>query len=268
MRRPSTCLEAALAYLDRDWAALAVCPPDHRGVPEFHRQTCRLPGKRPLGRWKAWQFLLPTLEEITAQWEAVPHANVAVALGTVSGLVGIDIDGPEGEQILEEVSRGELPRTLAFATGRGSRLLYAIPEDVTITNRTFAGQGGEVKVLATGTLTVMPPSRHVSGRKYRWLPRRGPAHLRPPPAPEWVWACEARSTTKTVPRAFKVGAPIPEGQRNTRLFKVGCAMRHHGCTPEDILCALRCVNKRCNPPLDEGELREIVKSTARYPPAW
>jgi hypothetical protein len=72
MRRYSTCLEAALAYLERDWSALAVCPPDHQGVPDFHRHACRQPGKRPLGRWKAWQFLLPTLEEVVAQWEAVP----------------------------------------------------------------------------------------------------------------------------------------------------------------------------------------------------
>jgi Bifunctional DNA primase/polymerase, N-terminal/Primase C terminal 1 (PriCT-1) len=266
MRRPSTCLEAALAYLDRDWAALAVCPPDHRGVPDFHRQTCRQPGKRPLGRWKAWQFLLPTLEEVAAQWEAVPQANVAVVLGTVSGLVGVDVDGPEGERILEEVSRGELPRTLALATGRGSRLLYAIPEDVTIPNRTFAGRGGEVKVLATGTLTVMPPSRHASGRRYRWLPRRGPAHLRPAPAPEWVWNGKVKVTGTAAPGPLKAGAPILEGQRNTRLFKVACALRRHGCTPPEILTLLRTVNARCEPPLAEDELRTIELSVARYPP--
>jgi hypothetical protein len=268
MGRPSTCLDAALAYLDRDWAALAVCPPDHQGVPDFHAQTCRQPGKRPLGRWKAWQYRLPTLEEVTAQWEAVPHANVAIALGTVSNLVGVDVDGPEGERILEHVSRGELPRTLAFATGRGWRLLYTIPEDVTVANRTFAGQGGEVKVLGTGTLTVMPPSRHASGKKYRWLPRRGPSYLQPAPAPEWVWDGKVRATTKAVPEPLKVGAPIPEGQRNCRLFKVACALRRHGCTAEEILSAIQTVNRRCVLPLDDGELRGIVVSSARYTPAW
>jgi hypothetical protein len=268
MRSTSTCLDAALAYLERDWSALAVCPPDHQGVPDFHRDSCRQPGKRPLGRWKAWQYRLPTLEELVAQWEAVPQANVAVALGTVSGLVGIDVDGSEGERILEEVSRGELPRTLAFATGRGRRLLYAIPEDVTVANRTFAGQGGEVKVLATGTLTVMPPSRHTSARKYRWLPRRGPAHLQSALAPGWVWDGEARGTTKAAPGPIKVGAPIPEGQRNSRLFRIACALRRHGCTAEEILSAIQTVNRRCVPPLDDGELRGIVVSSARYTPAW
>ena len=42
------CLKAALGYLGRGWAALAVCPPDHRDVPPFHRATCLKPGKRPL----------------------------------------------------------------------------------------------------------------------------------------------------------------------------------------------------------------------------
>jgi putative DNA primase/helicase len=192
---------------------------------------------------------------------------VAVALGTVSGLVGIDVDGPEGEEILQDMSRGELPRTLAFATGRGRRLLYAIPEDVTLANRTFAGQGGEVKILGTGTLTVMPPSRHASGKRYRWLPCRGPSYVQPAPAPEWVWNVEARTSSGAGPKPVKVGAPIPEGQRNSRLFRIGCALRHHGCTREEILCVVRCVSRRCVPPLDDAELRQIVVSAARYPPA-
>jgi hypothetical protein len=146
-------------------------------------------------------------------------------------------------EILLEVSSGELPRTLAFATGRGRRLLFAMPEDLTIANRTFARQGGEVKVLATGTLTVMPPSRHASGKKYRWLPRRGPSYVQPAPAPEWVWNGKVKVTGKAAPKILKAGAPIPEGQRNRRLLTIACAMRRHGCTPEEILCALRCVNK-------------------------
>jgi hypothetical protein len=258
-------VDAALAYLDRDWSALAVCPPDHRGVPDFHRHACRQPGKRPLGRWKAWQERLPTLDELVAQWELVPAANVGIALGPVSGLVGVDLDGPAGERVLREVSGGDLPRTLEFATARGRRLLYSIPEGVAIVSRVLGHGGGEV--LARGAQTVMPPSRHASGKKYRWLSRRGPSYLQPAPAPEWVWYGEARSTTKAAPGPLKVGTPIPEGQRNSRLFKIGCALRRHGCTAEEILCALRCVNRRCTPQLDEGELREIVKSTARYPPA-
>jgi hypothetical protein len=163
------CLEAALGYLGRGWASLAVCPPDHRDGPALHRASCLKPGKRPPGPWKAWQIRLPTLDEVVAQWELVPEANVGVVLGPVSGLVGVDVDGEEGERILQEVSGGDLPRTLTLTTGRGRRLLYAIEQDSNLPTRTLSGRGGEVKILAAGTLTVMPPSRHARGRKYRRL---------------------------------------------------------------------------------------------------
>jgi hypothetical protein len=260
------CLKAALGYLGRGWAALAVCPPDHQDVPPFHRATCKKPGKRPLGPWKTWQTRLPTLDEVVAQWELVPAANVGIVLGPVSGLVGVDVDGEEGERILEEVSGGDLPRTLAFTTGRGRRLLYAVDRDSNIPTRTLSGRGGEVKVLAAGTLTVMPPSRHAGGRKYRWLRRRGPGDIRPSPAPDWLWHCQRGQGARD--QVIEAGGAIPEGQRNTRLFRIGCCLRRHGCTQDEILAALQHVNRRCLPPLLERELQDLATNSSRYRPAW
>jgi hypothetical protein len=211
------CLRAALSYLGRGWAALAVCPPDHRDVPPFHRAACQKPGKRPLGPWKAWQTRLPTPDQVVAQWELVPAANVGIVLGPVSGLVGVDVDGEEGERILGELSGGDLPWTLTFTTGRGRRLLYTTDRDGDVPTRTLSGRGGEVKILAQGTLTVMPPSKHASGKRYRWLRRRGPGDVRAAWAPEWLWQGQRRNGARD--QVIEVGAPIPEGQRNGRLFR-------------------------------------------------
>jgi Primase C terminal 1 (PriCT-1) len=63
------------------------------------------------------------------------------------------------------------------------------------------------------------------------------------------------------------GGIIPEGERNNRLFKIACAMRRFGVTAEEILGALRLVNRRCVPALDPGELRTIARSAARYAPS-
>jgi hypothetical protein len=260
------CLKAALGYLGRGWAALAVCPPDHHDVPAFHRATCSKPGKRPLGPWKTWQTRLPTRDELTAQWELVPAANVGVVLGPVSGLVGVDVDGGEGERILGELSAGDLTRTLTFTTGRGRRLLYAIDRDGDIPTRTFSGQGGEVKILAAGTLTVMPPSRHATGKTYRWLRRRGPGDIRPATAPDWLYRHQEGQSARDQPA--DVGAPIPQGQRNGRLFRIGCCLRRHGCTRGEILAALRLVNGRCLPPLADRELQDLATNSSRYRPAW
>jgi hypothetical protein len=87
------CFDAALAYLTHDWSVPALCGPGHQNVPDYHRCYCRQPGKGPLGRWKAWQTRLQTLEEVMEQWDLVPQANVGVVLGQVSGLGGSDIDG-------------------------------------------------------------------------------------------------------------------------------------------------------------------------------
>ncbi len=46
------CLTAALDYLARGWSALALCPPDHSGVYEAHKDHCGAPGKAPLWPWK------------------------------------------------------------------------------------------------------------------------------------------------------------------------------------------------------------------------
>jgi hypothetical protein len=275
---------AALSYLDRGWAALALCPPGHQDVTDFHRATCEHPGKRPLGRWKVWQTRLPTLEEIAAQWEIVPRANVGVVTGQVSGLVGIDVDGEEGQKLLEEASgEDRTPPTLTFRTARGMRLLYALEPGTTVRSWTIRRNGGEVKVLGEGGLTVMPPSRHASGKKYRWLPRRGPGYEKLTGVPEWVLRtpslrpCERRVSDEVrVPGSQEGGfggcggltaeATIPEGRRNETLFRIACQLRCQGRTAEEILTAIRVESRRCVPPLSETEVSRIAQSASRYVP--
>ncbi len=255
-------LRAALRYLKLGWAALATCPPDHCGVGAGHRRTCRSPGKRPLGRWERWQQRLPTREELFAQWRQQPNANVGVVLGAVSGLVGIDVDGPGGQALLDSLSGGELPPTLAFTTGRGFRLLYGLLEGDRVATRHHGGAGGKVSVLGEGALTVMPPSWHPSGRRYQWRRGYSPLSFDLAPAPAWVLRPRVEPAGE-----LAEGGVIPEGERNVRLFKLACAMRRFGVTAEELLATVRLVNRRCVPALDAQELQNIARSAARYRPA-
>jgi putative DNA primase/helicase len=60
------------------------------------------------------------------------------------------------------------------------------------------------------------------------------------------------------------GAPIKDGKRNDTLFRLGCGMRGRGMSPGSILAALLAENAaRCEPPLPEGEVRDIAGGLAR-----
>ena len=65
-----------------------------------------------------------------------------------------------------------------------------------------------------------------------------------------------------------VGERIPNGQRNRELTSLGGTMRRRGMGEGEIFAALYAVNSaRCEPPLEEQEVRKIAASVARYEPA-
>src|SRR5262249_5328903 len=126
-------------------------------------------------------------QEVERWWNRWPKANVGVALGPVSRLIGLDIDGPEGEAKLLELSRGDLPPTLEFITGQGRRLLYALPHGHPCRTIPFRAEDGEpLKVLAHGSQTVMPPSMHRSGAEYAWVDGHRPGEIEPAICPAWL----------------------------------------------------------------------------------
>ena len=127
----AACLEHGLRYLNEfGWSALAVCPPDHVGVGKTHGAHCESPGKAPWGAWKEFQERRPTVDELQRKWRDNLTLNVGLALGPVSGLIRVDVDGPAGEERLRQLSGGIVPRTPEFTSGRkngGRGLLYQIP---------------------------------------------------------------------------------------------------------------------------------------------
>jgi hypothetical protein len=184
-------------------------------------------------------------------------------------MIGIDIDGPEGQRLLEEISGGDLPATQAFCTSRGMRLQYAIQPSMVVKTWAVRCDRSEVKILGEGSLTVMPPSRHSSGKRYRWVRGHAPSQGRLAAAPAWTRKPRATYKERTEDRLVASGhaQPIPEGQRNERLFKIACAMRRHGCEFDEILHALSFINQqRCRPPLTLPELKGVSASVMRYQP--
>jgi len=186
---PSPCLEAALSYLERDWSVLPLCSGDHQGMSGQHEKTCRSPGKAPLCPWKDYQGRRPRPVEVRLWWNRWPTANVGMALGPVSKLIGLDIDGSAGEFLLSFLMRRAdvptLPPTLEFVTpGGGRRLLFQSDED--LPNEEYQLGDGELRLLCEGRQTVMPPSRHANGGEYLWVEGHRPGEIEPAALPEWL----------------------------------------------------------------------------------
>jgi hypothetical protein len=265
------CLAAALAYLERGWSPLCLCPPDHVGVGAEHGRSCDHPGKRPLadgGTWKRWQEERPDPATVREWWRRHPNANVGVALGPVSGLVRVDVEGAAGEARLAEISGGDLPPTPEFASGAGRGLLFAIPPGAPL--RTTADPGGgkheEVRFQAKGAQTVLPPSRHHSGRRYEWAPGRGPGEVEPAPAPAWLLAALTAGPAPRPANGLAEGELIPEGRRDATLTSMAGSMRRRGFDEGAILAALRVTNERCDPPLPDDQVAKVARSVGRYAP--
>jgi putative DNA primase/helicase len=270
------CLEQALRYLTTlRWSVLGLCPPDHLGVGRTHGKHCTSPGKAPWGLWKEFQERLPTEYEIRQKWTDNPTLNVGLALGPVSGLVRVDIDGPAGEARLLQVSGGTLPATLEFTSGRqngGRGLLYKIPPGVVL--RTTVERPGqpkqELRFQAKGAQTVLPPSRHLEGCLYAWVPGHSPWDIEAAVAPDWllVQLRHGRRHGTQAAEPLADGEVIPEGSRDTVLTSMAGTMRRCGFSADAIFAALAVENdSRCEPPLEESQVRKIADSVGSYAPA-
>jgi hypothetical protein len=184
------CLRAALDYLARGWSVVPGCTPDHVGMRKAHCAKCDSPGKAPWIKWKKHQDERPTETDVRGWWKDNCQANVGMALGPVSGLIRVDVDGPAGEARLAHISGGGLPPTLEFNSGRpngGRGLLYAIPPGVELkTTSEKPKKGEELRFQAKGAFTVLPPSRHPEGTLYAWVPGHGPGEMEAAAAPAWL----------------------------------------------------------------------------------
>jgi hypothetical protein len=170
----AACLEAAFAYLAAGWCPIPLCPPDHVGVGKGHGKTCESPGKAPLIReWTSFDRL-PTADEVRGWWKQWPNANVGVVMGRIGGVVGIDVDGPYGEEAWAKLATGGAFASplCGFKTSGGRRILFAIDDDslVKIARLRLDGEHSELRLLGEGSQTVVPPSRHPSGGYYEWTP--------------------------------------------------------------------------------------------------
>lgn len=119
--------------------------------------------KRPLGN--AWHTLATTTAEVIDGWLASGN-NLGILLGH-GNLIDVEYDDDAGRQLL--AARGLLDiETPTWASGRGEHRLFRLAGNLPPMGWRKVG-GAEFRIGGKPAQSVLPPSRHPSGRQYTWL---------------------------------------------------------------------------------------------------
>jgi len=257
-----TNLETALNYAKRGWAVLPLHFPTDRGC-SCGRADCASPAKHPFHKFAQNGANSATLNQqsISDWYGSVPTLNVGVACGLDSDLVVLDVDpkhgGKESLKALREKYGSDFTKTLTVITGSGGGHFYFRANGKTIKNS--AGRlGSGLDVRGEGGYVVAPPSVHMSGGIYRFHDENAPLLE----APDWLMA---ESLTISSDGAQEVEGVIPQGMRHQSLVSLAGTLRRRGLNQDEILSTLLIINQtRCNPPMQEYELKLIAKSMMSY----
>lgn len=223
-----------------------------------------------------------TESDLRTWWGRWPESNVIIITGEVSGLVVIDIDPKHGGDesareypVMVEALAVETP--IALTGGGGQHYLYQWP-GFEIPNA--AGVFPGVDFRGDHGYIVAPGSTHVSGRTYEWDTSAHPEDIPLAELPQ-TFRDALRSRDRYVVgqgnggpamRPAKVNIDgiiegtirVPEGQRNETMVRVVGSIV--GTNPNEsgmLEMALRVNARSFDPPMDEGEVTEIVRNIVK-----
>ena len=216
-------------------------------------------GKHPSVKWKPYQDRLPTDAEHTAwRYDLKPKPELyGIVTGALSKIVVVDCDSADAMSIMGEL----LPHV---RTPRGGGHYYFEHPGHYV--KTVAGLLPKLDIRADGGFVNAVGTNPQTDGEYQ-------IEIIPTPETIYPWAQMPKAILEEMNRSeptseAKPGEPISEGRRNSTLAEIAGAMRRHGAGQEAIEVALLKENAtRCQPPLDEREVRRIAESVARYEPA-
>lgn len=208
---------------------------------------CRARGKEPLTD-HGFKDATTNLDEIRAWWSKWPEANVAIATGSRSNLLVLDIDprnGGDGSLAALEKSHCALPRDYVVETSdRGLHYYFRLPDGLSIPCSVLA-DGIDIK--CEGGYVMAPPSIHPSGHRYR---RQGSGDV--PAAPDWLVmkllqkaGAQAHAgdgptinvdelhVSDDIKRRIRQG--VPKGQRSNKGYGAIRAMVNAGHSDDEII---------------------------------
>ena len=239
-------VEAALKYAAHGWLVF----------------PCQSHGKAPRTR-NGLHDATRDRELIERWWRADCNANVAVRTGAASRLVVLDVDGDDGTEALRALERAHepLPRTASVITPRGGSHFYFGHPGVEVRN-SASQLGPGLDVRADGGYVLAPPSIGPNERRYEVDERAALADM-----PRWLLErlSARRVTSQPTPTSewlAIVRDGLAQGERNHGLARLTGHLLAKDVDARLVHELVLLVNRRCKPPLPNGEVERIVQSIA------
>lgn len=247
-----TQLDAALRYLELGYRPIPIASPE---------LGAKCP---PKGfKWRPFQKRTPTEAEVRKWWRRWPHASVAIICGAGSGVDVLDFD-PRADPNWPGPNR-ELPTGLIVRTPRGGcHRYFAHVQGYKGQSHRF-GEG--IDTRTEGNYVIAPPTTRRDGQAYAII-HGDYETARETACPEWLQKeLLADNGQKPTTAPAIEDEAIPRGKRNSTLTSLAGTLRRRGLNKSEILESLRAINRRCEPPLSEKDLRKIAKSIGNKKPA-
>lgn len=212
------------------------------------------------------------LVEVVNMFAQKDAVAIGVATGKISGIVVLDIDmkGQNLDMTYEELAEKYKigPDDIVSRTGSGGyHVFYKHPGSI-VPNAQRLNNTQGLDVRGDGGYVIIPPSMHVSGKRYEWI--RSPFKKQLPECPSYILPENRtygdKTGTPSEAKEFMEAEKVGEGRRNAMLAAMAGLLRSSGIEDEESLFqVLMPLNiKKCVPPLDEPEVRSIVKNIQRY----
>lgn len=253
-------LDLLLSYISRGWAVLPIHTIERGECTCGRRNKCTAPGKHP----RTLRGVKDASNDpmvIKAWHRDFPRTNWAVACGSVSNVVVVDIDPRHGgdaslEQYEGDRTDGPLPLTLKQRTGGGGWHLF-FTYDPRLRNRTNWLPGVDVK--ADDGYVLIPPSNHIKGRGYHWVNTLAPVALPPDVIADVAQASERGNDSNPLPDTATILQGVAEGKRDEVLFRAACRWRRQLQDDRAAVTVLVLEAARnCEPPFPRDEaLRKV-----------
>lgn len=258
----SELLNAALKYAELGYHVIPLFG-IVEGKCECGKADCVSPGKHP--RIQDWQHKASSEDAVVRRWWGMwEQSNIGILLNPDLVVLDIDrhgdTDGYESFRKAEEL-HGPIPETVSATTGGGGLHFYFRGNCRTHKYKSLPG----VDVKGQDSFTILPPSLHVSGKRYEWAPDASLLELEVADAPKWL--LKPDRVQSAAQRNGETLTTWGEGERNVNLLRHAGVLRRYGHTPQRILSFLTELNaENCSPPLDQSEVAYIAKSVSRYEP--